>query len=146
MRGSQDDQSNHAGLGADRARLQLWTWAALLVVVAGALAWSIIRTGPILSPLDTSRPVRAAPVQGERRQGERRQDERSQDERSQDERSQDERGDGTQGQVDPRDSAYTPAPPAPQPGFDPHAPQHPAFDQAEFERQLQQSRPARDPR
>ncbi|MEY2805723.1 MAG: hypothetical protein RIR65_140 [Planctomycetota bacterium] len=136
MRGSQDDQSNHAGRGADRARLQLWTWAALLVVVAGALAWSIIRTGPILSPLDTSRPVRAAPVQGERRQGERRQDERSQDER----------GDGTQGQVDPRDSASTPAPPAPQPGFDPHAPQHPAFDQAEFERQLQQSRPARDPR
>ncbi len=126
MRGSQDDQSNHAGRGADRARLQLWTWAALLVVVAGALAWSIIRTGPILSPLDTSRPVRAAPVQGER--------------------SQDERGNGTPGQVDPRDSASTPAPPAPQPGFDPHAPQHPAFDQAEFERQLQQSRPARDPR
>ena len=141
MGGSQEDQSNRTGRGADRARLQLWTWAALLLVVAGALAWSIIRTGPILSPLDTSRPVRAAPVQGERRQGERRQDERSQDERSQDER-----GDGTQGQVDPRDSAYTPAPPAPQPGFDPHAPQHPAFDQAEFERQLQQSRPARDPR
>jgi hypothetical protein len=136
MGGSQEDQSNRTGRGADRARLQLWTWAALLLVVAGALAWSIIRTGPILSPLDTSRPVRAAPVQGERRQ----------DERSQDERSQDERGDGTQGQVDPRDSAYTPAPPAPQPGFDPHAPQHPAFDQAEFERQLQQSRPARDPR
>ena len=136
MGGSQEDQSNRTGRGADRARLQLWTWAALLLVVAGALAWSIIRTGPILSPLDTSRPVRAAPVQGERRQGERRQDERSQDER----------GDGTQGQVDPRDSAYTPAPPAPQPGFDPHAPQHPAFDQAEFERQLQQSRPARDPR
>jgi hypothetical protein len=105
-------------------------------VVAGALAWSIIRTGPILSPLDTSRPVRAAPVQGERGQGE----------RGPDERGPDERGDGTQGQVDPRDSAYTPAPPAPQPGFDPHAPQHPAFDQAEFERQLQQSRPARDPR
>jgi hypothetical protein len=131
MGGSQEDQSNRTGRGADRARLQLWTWAALLLVVAGALAWSIIRTGPILSPLDTSRPVRAAPVQGERRQGE---------------RGPDERGDGTQGQVDPRDSAYTPAPPAPQPGFDPHAPQHPAFDQAEFERQLQQSRPARDPR
>jgi hypothetical protein len=80
--------------------------------------------------------VRAAPVQGERGQGE----------RGPDERGPDERGDGTQGQVDPRDSAYTPAPPAPQPGFDPHAPQHPAFDQAEFERQLQQSRPARDPR
>jgi hypothetical protein len=131
MGGSQEDQSNRTGRGADRARLQLWTWAALLLVVAGALAWSIIRTGPILSPLDTSRPVRAAPVQGERGQGE---------------RGPDERGDGTQGQVDPRDSAYTPAPPAPQPGFDPHAPQHPAFDQAEFERQLQQSRPARDPR
>ena len=131
MGGSQEDQSNRTGRGADRARLQLWTWAALLLVVAGALAGSIIRTGPILSPLDTSRPVRAAPVQGERRQGE---------------RGPDERGDGTQGQVDPRDSAYTPAPPAPQPGFDPHAPQHPAFDQAEFERQLQQSRPARDPR
>jgi hypothetical protein len=136
MGGSQEDQSNRTGRGADRARLQLWTWAALLLVVAGALAWSIIRTGPILSPLDTSRPVRAAPVQGERRQGE----------RGPDERGPDERGDGTQGQVDPRDSAYTPAPPAPQPGFDPHAPQHPAFDQAEFERQLQQSRPARDPR
>jgi hypothetical protein len=136
MGGSQEDQSNRTGRGADRARLQLWTWAALLLVVAGALAWSIIRTGPILSPLDTSRPVRAAPVQGERGQGE----------RGPDERGPDERGDGTQGQVDPRDSAYTPAPPAPQPGFDPHAPQHPAFDQAEFERQLQQSRPARDPR
>jgi hypothetical protein len=136
MGGSQEDQSNRTGRGADRARLQLWTWAALLLVVAGALAWSIIRTGPILSPLDTSRPVRAAPVQGERGQGE----------RGQGERGPDERGDGTQGQVDPRDSAYTPAPPAPQPGFDPHAPQHPAFDQAEFERQLQQSRPARDPR
>jgi hypothetical protein len=141
MGGSQEDQSNRTGRGADRARLQLWTWAALLLVVAGALAWSIIRTGPILSPLDTSRPVRAAPVQGERRQGE-----RGPDERGPDERGPDERGDGTQGQVDPRDSAYTPAPPAPQPGFDPHAPQHPAFDQAEFERQLQQSRPARDPR
>jgi hypothetical protein len=141
MGGSQEDQSNRTGRGADRARLQLWTWAALLLVVAGALAWSIIRTGPILSPLDTSRPVRAAPVQGERGQGE-----RGQGERGQGERGPDERGDGTQGQVDPRDSAYTPAPPAPQPGFDPHAPQHPAFDQAEFERQLQQSRPARDPR
>jgi hypothetical protein len=141
MGGSQEDQSNRTGRGADRARLQLWTWAALLLVVAGALAWSIIRTGPILSPLDTSRPVRAAPVQGERGQGE-----RGQGERGPDERGPDERGDGTQGQVDPRDSAYTPAPPAPQPGFDPHAPQHPAFDQAEFERQLQQSRPARDPR
>ena len=48
--------------------------------------------------------------------------------------------------ADADDSAGTALEEAPQPGFDPYAPEHPSFDQAEFERQLEAARPAREPR
>lgn len=48
-------------------------------------------------------------------------------------------------QVDPLESPARPGPTAPRPGLDPYAPEHPPFDQGQFERELEAARPSREP-
>jgi len=100
----------------DQMRLQLWAWSGVLLVVLIALLWSILRAHPTPSPLDGVRQVSARDA-----------------------------GSGARSQQ-ADEGEVAPALDPPRPGHDPYAPEHPAFDQAQFERQLEAARPAREPR